>query len=170
MVMTEKIRSLTKQIMVVISAHTILFMVFSYAHEKIDLLYEIKVYMPILAIFCLLPLILVFILSTKYARQGAILLLGILPAAIIYNIVNRFTALPFYTNLEPALIWKILYEGAFGLVLVLEVIGCWLTLRSLQEIHKQIDLPIESAYERKSKTKELKRQVSSRNKIRKKKR
>jgi hypothetical protein len=116
----------------------------SYAHEKIDLIYSLTPHIVLLLFFCLSPLVVVFFLSTQSARQGAVVLLGILPAVLIYNIVIRFTALPPITQQEPSLIWKILYEGSFGLVLVLEVIAFWLTFKLLREIHTQINIPTEN--------------------------
>jgi FtsH-binding integral membrane protein len=144
MVLTESIRSLAKQATFVISAHTALLVINSYAHEKIDLIYSLTPYMPLLLFLCLAPLVVVFFLSTQSARPGAVVLLGILPAILIYNIVARFTALPPITRQEPSLIWKILYEGSFGLVLVLEVIAFWLAFKLLREIHTQINVPTEN--------------------------
>ena len=144
MVLTESIRSLAKQAMFVISAHTALLIINSYAHEKIDLIYALTPYMPLLLFLCVAPLVVVFVLSTQFARQGAVVLLGILPAVLIYNLVTRFMALPPMTQQEPSLIWKILYEGSFGLALVSEVIAFWLTFKLLQEIHTQINKPTEN--------------------------
>jgi hypothetical protein len=141
MVLTESIRSLAKQAIYVISAHTALLVINSYAHEKIDLIYSLTPFMPLFLFLCLAPLVVVFFLLTQYARQGAIVLLGILPAVLVYNIVTRFTAIPPITQREPLLIWKIFYEGSFGLVLVLEVIAFWLTFKLLREVHRQIDTP-----------------------------
>jgi hypothetical protein len=141
MVLTESIRSLAKQTAFIISAHTALFVINSYAHEKIDLIYSMTPNMPLLLFLCLAPLMVVFSLSSQAARQGAVILLGILPAVLIYNIISRFTALPPITQQEPLLIWKILYEGSFGLVLILEVTAFWLTFKLLRELHKQIKIP-----------------------------
>jgi hypothetical protein len=140
MVQTEKTRLLAKQATYLISAHTAIFVLYNYAHSKIDLLYVVSEYMPILLIFCLAPLAAVLFLSTPSARQGVVVLLGILPAELIYNISTRFTVSTPFNVLEPALIWKILYEGSFGIVLVLEVIAIWLTFKLLREIHKQMNL------------------------------
>jgi hypothetical protein len=147
MVLTESIRSLAKQVTFVISVHTAMLVINSYARENIDLIYSLTPYMPILFLFCLAPLIAVLFLSTQAARQGAIVLLGILPAELIYNIVARFMALPPMTQQEPTIIWKILYEGSFGLTLVLEVIAFWLTLKLLREIHRQMNSPTEDSPE-----------------------
>jgi hypothetical protein len=144
MVLTESIRSRAKQVAFVITAHTALLVINSYAHEKIDLIYSMTPYMPLLLFLCLGPLVVVSFLSTQSARPGAVVLLGILPAVLIYNIVTRFTASPPITQHEPLLIWKILYEGSFGLVLVLEVIAFWLTFKLLREIHTQINTPTEN--------------------------
>jgi hypothetical protein len=144
MVLTESIRSLAKQATLVISAHTALLVINNYAHEKIDLLYSLTPHMPLLLFFCLAPLVVAFFLPTQNARQGAVVLLGILPAVLIYNIVTRFMALPPMTQQEPSLIWKILYEGSFGFVLVFEVIAFWFTFKLLREIHTQLNKPTEN--------------------------
>lgn len=144
MVLTESINSLAKQATLVISAHAALLVINSYAHEKIDLIYSLTPHMPVLLFLCLAPLVVVFFLSTQSARQGAVVLLGILPAVLIYNIVTRFTALPPITQHKPSWVWKILYEGSFGIVLVLEIIAFWLTFKLLQEVHMQINKPTEN--------------------------
>ena len=135
---TEPIRSLAKQILYLISAHTVFLYFYGYAHERIDMYYQLSLFTPQLLLFCLAPLLAAFLLSTQSARQGAVLLLGILPAELIYHIVARFTGMPPLARQDPALIWKILYEASFGLVLALEVIGFWMALKVIKEIHIQI--------------------------------
>ncbi len=139
MVQTEKTRLLAKQIIYLISVHTAIFVLYNYAHGKLDLLYVLTEYTPILIIFCLAPIAAVLFLPSQSARQGAVILLGILPAELLYNIYTRFTAYKPYSVREPELIWKIIYEGSFGIVLVLEVIAFWLTFKLLREIHKRLN-------------------------------
>ncbi len=139
MVQTEKTRLLAKQVTYLISAHTVILVLYNYTHGKIDQLFALTDYTPILLIFCLAPLAGALFLFTQSARQGAIVLLGILPAELIYNIYTRFTASAPNNILEPALIWKILYEGSFGIVMVLEVIAFSLTFILLREIHRQLN-------------------------------
>ena len=139
MMQTEKTRAIAKQAAYLITAHTAIYILYNYTHGKIDELYLLTDYMPIFLIFCLVPLASVLFLSTQSARQGAVILLGVLPAELVYNIYTRFAALPPFTIQEPPLIWKICYEGSFGVMLVLEVITFWLTFKFLQEIHKQIN-------------------------------
>jgi hypothetical protein len=141
MVHTEKTRLIAKQATYIITAHTAIYILYNYTHGKLDELFFMTEYMPIIIIFCLAPLAVVLFLSTPSARQGAVILLGILPAELIYNIYARFTALPSFSVNEPALIWKILYEGSFGVLLVLEVAAFWLTLTLLREIYKQMEAP-----------------------------
>jgi hypothetical protein len=139
MVQTEKTRTLAQQTIYLVSAHTAFFVLYNYTHAKIDQLFLLTENTPILLIFTLVPLVAALFLSTQSARQAAVVLLGMLPAGLIYNIVIRFTAPAPYSILEPALFWKILYEGSFGIVLVLEVITFWLTFKLLREIHKQLN-------------------------------
>lgn len=147
MILTENIRSLVRQSTFVISAHAILLIVYSLAHEKLDLMYTMSAYTPILLLFALGPLVAVFFFSTQSARQAAVAMLGILPAELLYNIVTRFSGRHSVFKEGPILIWKIIYEGSFGLILILEVIGFFLTLKILLEIHKQIDVPHEPSSE-----------------------
>jgi hypothetical protein len=144
MVLTESIRSLAKQAAYVISAHTALLMINIYAHEKIDFLFSLTPYTPLYLFLCFAPLVVAFLLSTRFARLGADVLVGILVGLLIYNIVTRFTALPLPILQEPPLIWKIIYEGSFGLILVSEVIALWLTIKLLRDILKQKNSPIEN--------------------------
>ena len=139
MVLTENIRAMAKQATIVISVHTAVFILYSYAHDKIDMLYSTTTTIPTLLILCLSPILAVLYLSTPSARLGTIALLGILPAELVYNIVSRFTGVVPLTIVEPKLIWKILYEFSFGLLLFIEVIGIWLTLKILREIHKEMN-------------------------------
>ena len=138
MMLTEEIQSLTRKTMSVVSLHGIMLIVFSIAHEEIDLMYQVSAYLFLLILLVTLPIVIVFLLSTRYARQGAIVLLGILMAELASNIFTRFSVLPMVVMEKPKLIWRIIYEGSFGLVLILEVIGCWLAIKVLQEVHKQI--------------------------------
>lgn len=139
MIITERMRSLAKKTIAIIAIHTVLFFLCSYAHEKIDIVYSLSINMQILLLFSLVPLLASFFLTTQFARQGAVVLLGLLPATLLHNIITRFTALPPLTPQIPAPIWKILYEGSFGLLLLAEVFGVWFTFKLLREIHKQIE-------------------------------
>ena len=138
MVQTEKTRLLAKQALYLISVHTAIYVLYNYAHGKIDMFYLLMENMPIILIFCFVPFAAVLFLSTQSARQGAVVLLGILPAELICNIVTRFTISAPFSIRKPTIIWKIIDEGSFGIVLVLEVIAIWLTFKLLREIHKQL--------------------------------
>jgi hypothetical protein len=137
MVVTDKISALAKQTMYVIIAHTVVFTVYCYAHGKIDLLYATSSFLPILLLFGLGPLAAVFFLSKQSARQWAIVLIGILMSALCYNIYSRLTPVTPLVYHKTELIWEIIYEASFGIMLVFEAIGFWLTMKVLQEIHKQ---------------------------------
>jgi hypothetical protein len=141
MVFTKRMKSNAKWAMAIITTHTVFFLVSSLAHEKIDIFYSIKIYMPMIILFCLAPLALVFTLMTKYSRQSSIVLLGLLPSSMIYTIFFRFTSISFIMRLEPLIGWRIVYEVSFGIILLTEAIGFWLIFRLLQDIHRQIDKP-----------------------------
>jgi len=139
MMQTEKTSLLAKRVIYLVSVHTAIYVLYNYVHGKIDMLYSLTDYTPVLLIFCFAPLAAALFLSTQSARQGAVVLLGILPAELIYNVYTRFTASNPFSIQEPELVWKIVYEGSFGIVLILEVITFWLALKLLMEIHKQMN-------------------------------
>lgn len=130
--------TLAKKILIIISVHAILYILYSFAQEKITIIYTMSVYLPYILLFGLIPLILATVLLTNYIRLGVIVLLGVLPAAILNNIINRFTGLPILPIQEPALIWKIVFETSFGLILISEAIAFWFALKLLIGIHKQL--------------------------------
>jgi hypothetical protein len=141
MVMTENIRLLATQVKSVIVFHTIMLVINTYAHEEIDIMYSMMPYISIFLFICLAPLIVAFLLSTRFTRQASDGLLGILSAILIYNVVARFSASPVLFSQNYSLFWKIVYEGSFGLILISEVIAFWLTVKLLREIHKQVNNP-----------------------------
>jgi hypothetical protein len=138
MAQTEKTTLLAKQALTLISAHSVLYLLYHYAHGKVDMLYALTESMPLLLILCCAPLAAVALLSTRMARQGAVMLLGILPAELLYNLYTRFTPLELTNLQKPALIWKILFEGSFGTVLVLEVVAFWITVNVWREVQKHM--------------------------------
>jgi hypothetical protein len=113
-------------------------LVLSYARQQIDILYAMSAYILPLLIFCILPLVSAFFLNTNFARQAVVVLLGTFPAEIIYNIYSRFMSIPPLSSIEINLVWKIIYEASFGIVLILEAVAFWLTLRIMKEIHRQL--------------------------------
>jgi len=141
---TEKTNLFAKQVLYLISAHSIIYLLYHYAHGKIDVLYALTESMPVLFILCCVPLVAVIFLFMQTARQGAIILLGILPAELIYNIYTRFTSLEPMNPQKPAFIWKMLFEGSFGMALILEVVAFWITVKLLREIHKHMSSSLEN--------------------------
>jgi hypothetical protein len=121
----------------VITLHTGLLVGNNYLHQKIDLLFGVTEFLPVLILFALLPLVGIGLLFGTTIRQGLVLLLGSLPAELFYHIYTRFSSLPPITRQDPALIWKILYEGSFGLILVCEVVAFWTALQFLKEVNMQ---------------------------------
>jgi hypothetical protein len=136
---TEKSALLAKQTLTVISTHAVIYLLYHYAHGKTDIMYAMTESMPLLLILCCAPLAAVALLSTRMARQGIVLLLGILPAELVYNIYTRFTPTELMNPEQPVLIWKILFEGSFGIVLVLEVVAFWMSVNVWREFQKQMD-------------------------------
>ncbi len=145
MIPTENRLPISTHIKSLIMIHAGLLVINAFAHQRIDLFYSMVPYMPLLTFFALAPLIAAMLLSTRIARQGAVVLLGMLPAILIYNIVSRFTAIPMFLNQEPSLTWKIIYEGSYGFMLISEAVSFWLILKLLQNIHRQTDSSVGDA-------------------------
>jgi len=139
MVPTENIRILAKQALYIILAHTVLLTINIYSHAKIDIFFSPGSNLFYSLFFCFVPLITVFLLPTKFARQAAVVIIGTLASGLVYNIFARFTSISLITGREVPLFWKILYEGSYGLLLISEVIGLWIVFKLLKEVHKQID-------------------------------
>ena len=124
-----------KRIQGLIIVHTVLLFLYYYLRHTIDLLFMIERNLPMIIFFSVVPLLAVSFLGTAYKRWASILLLGILFAELFGLVYFRFTSFPPYSIHEPSIIVKILYEAAFGCILVIEVVSGWLTGRYLKEIH-----------------------------------
>jgi hypothetical protein len=139
MVLTDNIRMLAKQALYIILVHTILLTINIYSHAKIDVFFSPGSIFFYSLFFCFGPLITALLLATKFARQAAVVTIGILAAVLMYNIFARFASVSLIPAREAPLFWKILYEGSYGLLLISEVFGLWIVFKLLKEIHKQID-------------------------------
>ncbi len=136
---TDILQSLAKQLIYLIVIHAFSLYFYSYAREEVDLIYSVSLYFPILAALIAVPIAAGFFLSTKYGRLASIVLIGVLPAEAIYLILDRFKSPAPIVRIGSATIWKIVYEGSFGLTIMLDAIGFWLSLKLLLEIHRGID-------------------------------
>ena len=139
MQLTETIRSLAKQLVYLIVIHAFSLYFCSYAREGFDLIYSVSLYFPILATLIAVPIIAGYFLSTRYGRPASIVLIGIFPAVAIYLIFDRFKSTAPIIRIGSSAFWKIFYEGSFGLTIMLDAIGFWLSLKLLFEIHRGID-------------------------------
>ncbi len=135
---TEILQSLAKQLIYLIVVHAFSLYFCSYAREAMDLIYSMALYFPVLAALIAVPIAAGFFLSTKYGRLASIVLIGILPAEAIYLILDRFKSPAPIVRIGSSSLWKIFYEGSFGLTIMLDAIGFWLALKMLLEIHKEI--------------------------------
>ncbi len=139
MQLIETTRSLAKQLVYLIIIHAFSLYFYSYAREEVDLIYSVSLYFPILATLVAVPIAAGFFLSTKYGRPASIVLIGIFPAEAIYLILDRFKSPAPIIRIGSSAFWKVVYEGSFGLTIMLDAIGFWLSLKLLLEIHRGID-------------------------------
>jgi len=134
---TELQTSLRKTINGIVVVHALVVLVQGYSRTVLDYRYVLSSSIPIVLGFAVVPLIAAAILSTKFVRQGAIILLGVLWAEICLTIASRFNGPMIYMGKEPSFLWRILFEGAFGLALILEAAGSWYVIRLMRELHKK---------------------------------
>ena len=134
---TDRMRLLSKRTIGLVVAHTVVYALYCYIQGRVNILFRMEVYVPIIVFFTLAPLLLVFFLTTETGRLWTIALFGILLSSLIYNIYLKFIPYSLEPMITPDVIWEIVYEVLFGVVLILEAIGLYLTVGVLQEIHRQ---------------------------------
>lgn len=97
----------------------------AYTHEKLGTFYFVADHLPIIFIFTIIPIIAAFMIEKEKARQGNIVLQGTIGAALCYNIYDHFFSISIPVFQSIPLLWKILYEGSFGALLVIEAVVLW---------------------------------------------
>jgi hypothetical protein len=136
---TETVRSLAKQLIYVVVVHAFSLLFSSLAREGIDLSYSISLYYPLLLPLIVAPIAVAFFLPSRFGRQAAIALIGILPAEAVFLIFDHFGTSQRSIHIGSSSLWRIVHEGTFGITLMLDAIGFWLAVKMLLEIHRQID-------------------------------
>ena len=134
---TELQTSLRKRINGTVIVLALVILVQGYSRTLLDYRYVLSSSIPLILGFAVVPLIGAAILSTRFVRPGAILLLGVLWAEICLTVAARFDGPMIYMGKEPSVLWRILYECAFGVALILESAASWYVIRLMREIHKK---------------------------------
>ncbi|MGB2868405.1 MAG: hypothetical protein WBD36_08140 [Bacteroidota bacterium] len=127
---------------IIVLINTILSCLYYYAHEKTDMYWTFAANGAVIALLIFGPLIAAVLLYTRYRRPGAIIFLGTLPAALVFNLYARWSGPP--PQMPPELLsttWQVLYHGSFFLLTIVELVGTGIGMKLLQEIHAQDSQP-----------------------------
>jgi hypothetical protein len=132
---TELRARLSKIITGLVLAHMVLVAGNAFAHEKMGTLYFVVDHLPIIVLFTIVPVIAAFLIEKEKARQGNMVLQGTIGAAWCYNIYDRFLSMPAPVLRPVPLFWTIVYEGSFGVLLIVEVLLMWYGIKLFRELH-----------------------------------
>jgi len=114
-------------------AHMAVVLFNAFAHEQLETYYFISEHLPIIFIFTLLPVIAAWMIKKEKVRQGIMILNGVLGAALVFNIYDRFFTRRLPSLLPVPFAWKILYEASFGTMLILEVLLMWYGIQIVRQ-------------------------------------
>jgi len=107
--LTQTLQSKIKTITYLVLLFVVFQLVHYYSLEQIDIYFSFQVYYSIILILCFSPIISVLLMFTKIARQGATILLGIVPGELLYILYSRFNTFTPLTRNEQSFLWYILY-------------------------------------------------------------
>ena len=133
---------LKQRIAVILVTQTLLAILNHFAHQHIDRLWQWTDNTVIIILFIALPLLGGWLLWTRLARIGGIIVLGTLPASFLFNIEVRYF-LPQYVALVLPIsqLWNIVYNVTYVLLLVVQIIGTWFALKVVRMIHASLSEP-----------------------------
>lgn len=123
---------------IIVLLHTIFSCLYHYAHEKIDIYWTFAANGAVIALLIAGPLVAAVLFYTRYRRPGAIIFLGTVPAALVFNFYVRYSGpLPQMPPEQLSATWQVLYHGAFFLLLIVELIATVVGVKLLREVHAQ---------------------------------
>ncbi len=136
----EPLRTATRRIAVIVIVYAILFAVQEVAHGKLDQVWSTTVQLSTLAVYLVWPLLGIVLLTTAYRRGGGILLLGSLPAGMLFLVVTRFfqshQVLP--PLVDPGM-WRAVYETSYILLIALSAVGSYFAYRIIRLMQPPAD-------------------------------
>ncbi len=138
----EPFRTATRRIAGIVILYAIVFAVQEVAHGRLDQIWSTNVQLATLAVYLVWPLLGVVLLTTAYRRGGGILLLGSLPAGMLFLVVTRFfqshQVLP--PLVDPGM-WRAVYEVSYVLLIALSGVGSYFAYRIIRLMQPPPDMP-----------------------------
>ncbi len=127
---SEAFRAAVRRIAVVVILYALLFAIQEVAHGRLDLIWSQSVQLSTLGVYLVWPLFGLVLLTTSFRRGGGILLMGSLPAGLVFLVVTRFfrTHQPFPPPEDPGS-WRGVYEVSYMLLIALSVLGSYFAFR-----------------------------------------
>jgi len=113
----------------------------AFARQRVMLLYDLETHLIQICFFAIIPMIGAFLVHSSAIRTGIIMTLGSYPSTLVFILYDRFfPSLPVMTY-TPALLWSILYEITFGLLVLTDIaaIGIGVQLFGSMRIQKPPD-------------------------------
>jgi len=129
-------RNTQRRMLLFVVAYTFLFALQELAHGKLDQLWTMEIQLSTLVVFIGGPILGTALLLTRVQRGGAILLLGSLPAGLVFLVVTRFfSSRPVLPPVEESGLWKAIFEISYMLLLLLAALGSALAVQIIRRIH-----------------------------------
>jgi hypothetical protein len=112
------------------------------AHQRVDLAFALVQNVVILSVITVSPFVGASLLYTRYQRAGAIILLSTMAVAFVFNVYHRLIAQ--HTAIHSpdfAPYWETIFILSSALILVTEVLGCWISVKLIRYIETPAETP-----------------------------
>jgi hypothetical protein len=132
------VKVVLQRLSITIFLYAAFFVVHEFAHGRLDRLWTVTAQLSSLAVFGFIPLLGAFFLWTKNRRFGGILILGSLPASLVFLLMDRFVSkrltLP-PGEIHP--IWDWIFNGSFVIVLLCAAVGAFFAGQLLRKLRAE---------------------------------
>lgn len=117
----------------VVFAHILIAGLDHLAHQHVDLRFSLAGNIMTFSIIATPPLMAGALFLTKFQRAGAILLLSTMGFAFVYSAYTSYVS-PHKMLLAygASPLWESVFYASSSLLLILEVIGCWIAIKALR--------------------------------------
>lgn len=127
-------------------AHVLLLGFDHLAHQRVDVSFALMQNVVFLSFLTASPLVAASLLWTRFRRAGAILFLSTMGVAFAFNVYHRYLMThPSIHAPDFAVYWESIFYVTSGLILVTEVLGCWVGVKLVQAVEKPSDSPAPNA-------------------------
>jgi len=126
----------------IVLAHVLLMGFDHLAHQRVDLMFALMQNVVLLSVLTVSPLVAAALLWTRFQRAGAILFLSTMAVAFAFNVYHRYlSAHPSVHSPDVAWYWETIFYVSSALILVTEILGCWLGTKIVQKLGTSIEAP-----------------------------